>query len=304
MSLHGFAHLCFLPFHAAQIWEENFEYKEEPRVTDLRSLPETLITSNESTNSAINSNGIGSNGKNILSRNMSPKYFIGHFINLSTYKNYGIKATLSPSPPPPSHNVHNCLLEHPIYYDLTLQEYNTRNNDRWTFKWVGWWNGDAGWMSSDPNCSVNGERRRDYDSDDDNKDDEKVDKGKQKEFEIVSSDGEQYIWFNTNRFKADREAQNHIKKFFPKLINETDQDDLNDAHICLGEMKVVVEDKRELQVTCGVYDDDDGGEREGGGGEGEEEGGMEVEGGDICEKVNEEDNSEFLADDEEENIIL
>ncbi|CAG8480909.1 7680_t:CDS:2 [Diversispora eburnea] len=248
-NLHGFAHLCFLPSHDTQIWEENFEYNKDSKTTDTKleskSSLETLITNNETTNSTINSKGISE--KNILSKNVSPKYFIGHFVNITTYKNYGIKATLSPTPPPPSHNIHNCLLEHPIYYDLTLQDYNIPNNNKWTFKWVGWWNGDAGWMSSDPNCNVN---------------------------------GEQYIWFHTNRLKADQEAQKHIEKFFPKLLNEIDQDDLNNALICLGEMKVVIECECDIQETD------------------EEEGGEEG----IYEEVNEEDNnednnSEFLDDD-------
>ncbi|RHZ90236.1 hypothetical protein Glove_2g9 [Diversispora epigaea] len=289
-NLHGFAHLCFLPSHDTQVWEENFEYNKDSKTTDTivkvesSSSPETLMTSDETTNSTINSNGI--NEKNILSKNTSPKYFIGHFINITNYKNYGIKATLSPIPPPPSHNIHNCLLEHPIYYDLTLQDYNIPNNNKWTFKWVGWWNGDAGWMSSDPNCNVNGERRRDYDSDDNNKDDNKTDKGKQKEFEIVSSDGEQYIWFHTNRLKADQEAQKHIEKFFPKLLNEIDQDDLNNALICLGEMKVVMECEHDIQETDDNHDEEERGE----------------EG--IYEEVSEEDNnednnSEILIDDDD-----
>ncbi|CAG8456699.1 4787_t:CDS:1, partial [Acaulospora morrowiae] len=200
--MRGFAHLCFLPFHASKSWEETFDYTDS-------------VTQHTET-------------KKYHEHHSAPKYFIGHFINLSDHKNYGIKATLSPTPPPPSHNIHSCLLEHPIYYDLTLQDYARKR--QWTLKWVGWWGGDAGWMSSDPNSSVNDNRI-------------KIDQEHESTSEREGKNFEQYVWFRTNRLKANEEAQKHIKKFMPKL--EIDKEDLDSAHICLGDMEMVVEVEQE-----------------------------------------------------------
>ncbi|CAG8502326.1 16093_t:CDS:1 [Acaulospora colombiana] len=208
--MRGFAHLSFFPFDIKS-WEETFEYNHSEINHSLEHHSDSQYT-----------------------HYSSPKYFVGHFINLTDYKNYGIKATLSPTPPPPSHNFHSCLLEHPIYYDLTIQDYTT--NRRWTLKWAGWWGGDAGWMSSDPNCSANGDKIMM-----DERHGENISTEQEKKLE-------QYIWFRTNRLKANEEAKKHIKKFFPRL--EIDEDDLNSAHVCLGEMVIVVENEREIDEDC------------------------------------------------------
>ncbi|RIB09260.1 surface antigen-domain-containing protein [Gigaspora rosea] len=76
---------------------------------------------------------------------------------------------------------------------------------------------DAGWMSSDPKCSVTGERVVS---------------------EQESTSEEQFIWFSTTLIKGNEEAQKHVKKYLNMKI---DEEEIDISHVCIGEMKLFVE---------------------------------------------------------------
>ncbi|CAG8477879.1 14972_t:CDS:2, partial [Gigaspora rosea] len=114
---------------------------------------------------------------------LSPLYFKGHMIFENMTMHLALRGIPSATVPPDAYD-HGC---------------------------------DAGWMSSDPKCSVTGERVVS---------------------EQESTSEEQFIWFSTTLIKGNEEAQKHVKKYLNMKI---DEEEIDISHVCIGEMKLFVE---------------------------------------------------------------
>ncbi|CAG8666559.1 7605_t:CDS:1 [Gigaspora margarita] len=207
----GFAHLCFFPSSINCEYDNNSSNSTSivpaENAQTLESNSTENITCRVKCSQSLSPN---SHEKTFL----SPLYFKGHMIFEKMTMHFALRGIPSATAPPDAYD-HGCLLDKPIYYDVTVQDYDTKQ--KWEFKWVRWLGGDAGWMSSDPRCSVTGERVVS---------------------EQESTSEEQFIWFSTTLIKGNEEAQKHVKKYLNMKI---DEEEIDISHVCIGEMKLFVE---------------------------------------------------------------
>ncbi|CAG8527017.1 10908_t:CDS:1 [Scutellospora calospora] len=234
----GFAHLCFFPSQSLI----NCESGDKPSSSSTSCSASVLSTektqalkNNPAENSTCHvkcsqTQNLSSNShENTLS---SPLYFKGHMIFEKMSMHFALRGIPSTTAPPDVYDLHGCQLDKPIYYDVTVQEHDAKQ--KWEFKWVRWWGGDAGWMSSDPRCLVTGERFVP---------------------EQESTSEEQFIWFSTTLIKGNEEAQRHVKKY---LNIKSEEEEIDVSHVCIGEMKLIVETDN-VEDEFESFEDDENG---------------------------------------------
>ncbi|CAG8593598.1 23433_t:CDS:1 [Dentiscutata erythropus] len=210
----GFAHLCFFPSSNSI----NCEYDHKSQSNSTSNVSAENAQALES-NSAENRSRRVKCSQNLSSNSHEkPLYFKGHMIFEEMTMQFALRGIPSATAPPDAYD-HGCLLDKPVYYDVTIQDYDAKQ--KWEFKWVRWWGGDAGWMSSDPKCCVTGER---------------VVVSEQE-----SASEEQFIWFSTTLIKGNEEAQKHVKKYLNMKI---DEEEIDISHVCIGEMRLIVETEK------------------------------------------------------------
>ncbi|CAG8516586.1 1840_t:CDS:1 [Racocetra persica] len=226
----GFAHLCFFPSPSSINCENN--NKAPSNSTSNVAAENTQTLENNSTENSSHRAKCSQNLSSNLHEKtpISPLYFKGHMIFEKMSVHFALRGIPSATAPPDTYD-HGCLHDKPIYYDVSVQDHDAKQE--WEFKWVRWWGGDAGWMSSDPRCRVTGERTVS---------------------EQESAAEEQFIWFGTNLIKGNEEAQKHAKKY---LNMKVDEEEIDVSHVCIGEMRLIVESDK-VEDNFELFDDENG----------------------------------------------